>query len=321
MSICYRYETGHQLDKVQQLHHIYRSIYNPAGGSQVIVLPDSIGCGKMKGAVYNKDIRMIDYQANFNAGLELKGTCDEPHIDMIFCLGETVQWNIEGLQSRFMMKEGQSMIALNKATSKQYELPHNRNMHMMELKIPEKVFGEFYGDTMVRKLEESPNLMCKLTPKIRQLIFELRNNTYGSCLQQVYGEAKLMELMTVFLAEIIGKHGQQVESLSVDDRERILSVKQIIDEQYANTPTIKELSRAVGLNECKLKKAYKEVFHVSIRQQVIQRKMEKAYELFQQGNMSVSHVANEVGYINVSHFASAFKKIYGINPSKCSCLG
>lgn len=321
MSICYKYETQSHMEEVQQLHHIYQAIYNPRKGEEEIILPHAIGKGKMNGSMFRNDIRMIDYQTRFNDGFQLTASCEVPHIDLIFCLGEALRWTVRGQHKQAEIKEGQSMIALNRGTGKACQVPYQTDMNMIEVKIPETVFGQYYGQSVIERLEEASNLVYKLTPKVHGLLLDIRGNTYEGAMGQIYGEAKLMELVTVQLADTLEKRDKPYSDLSMEDRKRIMMAKVIIDEQYASSPTIKELSRAIGINEYKLKRGFKELFAISIRQQVIQRKMEKAYELFQEGNVSVTHVANEVGYTNVSHFASAFRRIYGMNPSKYSCLG
>ncbi|MEL6439903.1 MAG: helix-turn-helix domain-containing protein [Cyanobacteria bacterium J06621_8] len=43
--------------------------------------------------------------------------------------------------------------------------------------------------------------------------------------------------------------------------------------------------------------------------------MERSHLLLSSGEMNVTEVAQTVGYTNLSHFAAAFRKKYGINPS------
>ena len=43
--------------------------------------------------------------------------------------------------------------------------------------------------------------------------------------------------------------------------------------------------------------------------------MERSRLLLESGAMNVTEVAKRVGYSNMSHFAAAFRKKFGINPS------
>ena len=79
-------------------------------------------------------------------------------------------------------------------------------------------------------------------------------------------------------------------------------------------PTINHLSKLVRLNEYKLKKGFKEMYTLPVHTYVIQKKLELAKLLLDKNDISVSEVAYRAGYGNVSHFAMAFRKQYGVNP-------
>ena len=74
------------------------------------------------------------------------------------------------------------------------------------------------------------------------------------------------------------------------------------------------LSKRVCLNEFKLKKGFKELFGVPVYTYVLDKRLELARDLLEK-KLYVSDVANLVGYGNMSHFAAAFRKKYGVNPS------
>ncbi|MTI60064.1 MAG: helix-turn-helix transcriptional regulator [Firmicutes bacterium] len=44
-------------------------------------------------------------------------------------------------------------------------------------------------------------------------------------------------------------------------------------------------------------------------------RMEKAREFLLKNNENILEIANNVGYSNSSHFATAFRDKYGVNPS------
>lgn len=78
----------------------------------------------------------------------------------------------------------------------------------------------------------------------------------------------------------------------------------------------KELVRSAMMNENKLKRAFKQQYGRSIHAYVIQKRMEKARELLESGQVGVSEAAQLEGYVNSSYFISRFRQTYGYNPSK-----
>ncbi|PID77772.1 MAG: hypothetical protein CSB21_03500 [Deltaproteobacteria bacterium] len=127
------------------------------------------------------------------------------------------------------------------------------------------------------------------------------------------------------------------ESLSLDLLHHILTLKEpssgsriertrqaraSIDEavdilrmEWNDPPSISELSRRVGLNECYLKKGFRKYLGMPIGAYIRQLRMTKALEIIETGRYSILDTAIFVGYSNPGHFSAAFKKFYGHLPS------
>lgn len=97
------------------------------------------------------------------------------------------------------------------------------------------------------------------------------------------------------------------------EREKVVEARNIIQDNLDNPLTIKELSRRVAMNECYLKKGFKALVGKTIHEYTQSLRIAKAKEMLQTG-MTVSDVANELGYSSISHFSTAFKKATGTKP-------
>lgn len=71
----------------------------------------------------------------------------------------------------------------------------------------------------------------------------------------------------------------------------------------------------VGLNDCTLKRGFRQVFHTTAFGYLHHQRLEKAGQLLAIGEMSIGEVARAVGFADRSYFAAAFRKQYGVNPS------
>lgn len=96
----------------------------------------------------------------------------------------------------------------------------------------------------------------------------------------------------------------------------LAAAARILEERLAEDHSIAEISRAVHLNEFKLKRGFKQRYGTTLFGYLRQKRMEAAREKLQQGGHSIIEVANAVGYSNPSHFARAFKEAFGVNPSQ-----
>ncbi|MGG1659940.1 helix-turn-helix domain-containing protein [Brevibacillus sp. NRS-1366] len=100
------------------------------------------------------------------------------------------------------------------------------------------------------------------------------------------------------------------------DRETIKQVREIILGHLENPFSIRQLSRQVGMNECKLKQGFREMYGMTIFELVRKARMEKAVWLMETEQLNIGQTAASVGYSNASNFTAAFRKHYGCNPSE-----
>ncbi|HHP7244567.1 MAG TPA: helix-turn-helix transcriptional regulator [Elainellaceae cyanobacterium] len=123
--------------------------------------------------------------------------------------------------------------------------------------------------------------------------------------------------MTLQLSQLsdADKPHQNAKSLKPDDVERIHYAKEILISRLSHPPTLIELARLVGINDCKLKAGFRQVFGTTVFGYLHDCRMEKSRQLLEAGELSVADAAQAVGFANRSHFAIAFRKKFGMNPS------
>ena len=97
------------------------------------------------------------------------------------------------------------------------------------------------------------------------------------------------------------------------EREKIALAGRILEENYDQPLTIRELSRRVAMNECYLKKGFKALMGKTIHEYTQGLRIERGRMLLQQGH-SVSDVSAMLGFSSISHFSTAFKKATGLKP-------
>jgi AraC-like DNA-binding protein len=92
--------------------------------------------------------------------------------------------------------------------------------------------------------------------------------------------------------------------------------RQIMIDNMLDPPTLPELARAVGLNVKKIKTGFRTLFGTTVYGFLNGYRMERARQLLRTELSSVSQAAWAVGYVNVSHFGSAFYRQFGVRPGE-----
>jgi AraC family transcriptional regulator len=168
---------------------------------------------------------------------------------------------------------------------------------------------------------EHPSSFTKILPlcgKTRMVLEALLNNSYTGSLENIFINAQMQMLLLYSLDCMLGE--KEVESFSCKflaneaDREKIIRSREILLQHIGEPITIKELSRKVAINECYLKKGFKEMFGTTIFDFYQSQRMEHAKYLLYEKGLNVTEVSLMLGYSSISHFSTAFKKHTGLKP-------
>jgi AraC family transcriptional regulator len=154
--------------------------------------------------------------------------------------------------------------------------------------------------------------------KTRVILEGLTNHTYSDTLENIYVNAQTQMLLLYSMDCMLGE--KEIDTITCKflsntaDREKILKSREILIQHIGEPITIKELSRKVAMNECYLKKGFKEMFGTTIFDFYQSQRMEHAKYLLYEKGLSVTEVSVMLGYSSISHFSTAFKKHTGLKP-------
>jgi len=101
--------------------------------------------------------------------------------------------------------------------------------------------------------------------------------------------------------------------LSTADIEKLARARDLMQDQMDRTLTIPYLSAAVGLNECKFKQGFREIYGAPPHQFLLELRMQHARALLQSG-CQVAQAAYAVGYRHPASFSAAFARYFGHVP-------
>ncbi|WP_292785083.1 AraC family transcriptional regulator [Nostoc sp. NMS9] len=129
-------------------------------------------------------------------------------------------------------------------------------------------------------------------------------------------QAKIQELMALQLAPILAQSDglQPYPRLKAQTIVRIHHARDILLSRLENPPLIPELAQLVGVSDRTLGNGFRELFGTTVFGYLTSKRMEQAEQLLRSGKLTVTQVANLVGYAQQGHFAIAFKRKFGITP-------
>ena len=97
---------------------------------------------------------------------------------------------------------------------------------------------------------------------------------------------------------------------------RVISGKEFIDTNYLINPDVKTIARESNMSEFHFYRCFKQVFSISPYQYMLSKRLDHAGVLLDQHELLVSEIASECGFPDVFTFSKAFKRKFGVSPTK-----
>jgi AraC-like DNA-binding protein len=191
-------------------------------------------------------------------------------------------------------------------------------VHLSQFVRPRKSDNTVSEDLLDFKHATSFSKTLSLCGRTRLVLETLLNHSYTDSLENIFINAQSQMLLLYSLECMVGE--KEVESFQCKflaneaDREKIVQAREILLSHIGEPLTIRELSRKVAINECYLKKGFKEMFGTTIFDFYQSQRMEHARYLLYEKGLSVTEVSVMLGYSSISHFSTAFKKHTGLKP-------
>lgn len=96
--------------------------------------------------------------------------------------------------------------------------------------------------------------------------------------------------------------------------DKLKNVLDYIELHYASSISVETLASVCCFSEYHFMRFFKKHMNMTCIEYINNVRLEKAVELFEQGNTSILDVSLSIGFHNLSYFHRAFKKKYGMTP-------
>jgi AraC-like DNA-binding protein len=96
----------------------------------------------------------------------------------------------------------------------------------------------------------------------------------------------------------------------------IAEVTQILDTHYGDRPSLSQLAARVGLSRSHLSRTFHAVVGVTMRRYVNELRLQHACGLLTRSTLSLTAIANECGFYDLSHFDKSFRRRFRTSPGE-----
>ena len=153
------------------------------------------------------------------------------------------------------------------------------------------------------------------SPQIAHLMMALREEADG----RNPGGLAVIEAVTTALGHLLVRHAGIEQprrpiargGLSAAAKRRVL---ELIDARLGARLTIGMLAREVGLSPAHFARAFKETLGRAPHQYLLALRLERARQLLESSETSLSDIAQRAGFADQAHFTRLFKRAFGVTP-------
>ncbi len=158
-----------------------------------------------------------------------------------------------------------------------------------------------------------------LDSEYRRLMMEVTEVQDNNPIRLAVIQNRIMLLIERFFLRLYERNSNSYFNITLSkaDIDRVMQVEAVLTKDiFEPAPTISQLARMVSISESKLKKDFKLIYGTPVYEYFQKVRMQAAKDKLLTGGHSVKEVAMELGYSNLSNFTIAFKKEFGLLPSK-----
>ncbi len=238
----------------------------------------------------------------------------------------TTQHHLRKKES-FVCTPGSSFLAFLPQSQCQFQLVREQRYRILNIYIPPEVFLEKFAPsakqlplhlTRILETNRQPcNQKLPMSGELKALIEQLFCCPYQGVLQQLFLEAKTMEIIVRYLWEFARCPAQpSYAPLRPSERERVHGARDLLLSDLAHPPSLTMLARAVGLNPNRLNQGFRQEFGMTVFAWYRMTRIECCRKLLEQGRFNIDETAQALGFHDTPHFIRLFKQYFGKTPGK-----
>ncbi len=160
---------------------------------------------------------------------------------------------------------------------------------------------------------------CTDFPELILIFNQIKNYDGDGISAKLFYEGKVNEALSIILEKSIKRNkgdGKRRFSIPDGDLEAVISVANYINDHYTSDIRMDFLAQIACMSQAKLKYVFKNIYHMSIQQYIVTRRITQAEHLLRDTILPVSEIAEMVGYKYIGSLSDMFRQHTGMSPTE-----
>ena len=291
---------------------------------RVLAIPDNLGSGTILAQNINPHLSYAVMNFRLDVDLEFHRESGAP--------GFAVSFNMVEVQKELLVGHRQQVVSdkrpfrndifLTDARDSAYiRISAGSNVRRLlifcsndlaEQYLPHDVFEKIAVFARENSISDHPLFINLSHRTMLKELFELKTNDPLGSIRRLSGITHLIEkLLHSFLRQ---EQAARPRTVKKNDLESMQHVEHILSSRLEGFPSLESLAHEVFMSTSKLKNLFKQVYGHTLYDYYNKSRLQRARDLLITGQCSIKQAGSEIGFSNLSHFAKAFRKEFGILP-------
>ena len=159
----------------------------------------------------------------------------------------------------------------------------------------------------------SENLIAAIEVGLRERFGDVRLPEFVTNITVVNTvESSAVEKLVYESVQSLNDKKNAAESNYIDYKEQIYRLRRSLISQPQKERDMDSISRDIGISRSHLQRLYKQLFGVTVKDDIISARIKRAMQLLMNTDMRIQEIAEQCGYNNESHFMRQFKEKCGM---------
>lgn len=178
--------------------------------------------------------------------------------------------------------------------------------------LPTEIVDKLESFARENSLSDNPYFVSLPHRDTLKDVFELREN---DPLSQIRKLGHIIHLTEKFLYSFLRQEQAVLpRAVKKSDLDSMQHIEQILSGRLEGFPSLESLAHEVFMSTSKLKNLFKQVYGFTLYDYYNKSRLQRAKEMLLSGQCSIKQAGSEIGFSNLSHFAKAFRKEFGLLP-------
>jgi AraC-like DNA-binding protein len=324
--ICLRYV----VNDFEQMVDDWSKILKTKANNHYLTMPVSVGTGYVYARIINEAMSFLVMNVKFNDDVVLlRKKVEEVNLLLYFLQVNVAEFykiktDVDKAEHKKNIKRRTIFLS---STNYPLEVTYSKGTTV-------KLIGIYFKSSLVRKFVKkdvfhylSEYSQSRLKDHDVKTISEeedkLLKEIFETDLAEEFGRLVLYNRILLLVEKILNRFlltelpASKTKKLRRKDMEGLKEVEFILSKkELEKFPTIKELSRVALMSSSKLKNRFKEVYGMKLYEFYNYNRLLKAKRWIESGETNIKEAAHRIGFSNLSNFSKAFKKEFGLLPSR-----